>query len=155
MNEMMAIGKCCKFPMNSNSSMESPGCKKFQEGADSGDKKEKFKSMVCHSECYYKEKGALNDAGELNKAKLLELIDTTLKDHPEFIAPIKAGLDGCIEEGEYFLNKKSSLFKFKPSAKKKDQREGDKDGGDKCSKIPFKLNMCLMREGIKVSCHRH
>lgn len=98
MQEKMALGKCCKFPFNTTSMMDSPTCKQHLDAAESGDKKEKFKAYICLSECYYKHKGAINDAGELNKEKLHALIDNELKDHPEFKTIASASVDKCLEE---------------------------------------------------------
>lgn len=148
MSEMKAVGKCCNFEINPTSMMNSPTCKHLMEGVEGAEKKEKYKAIACMTECFYKEKGALNAAGEIVKEKMQALIDSELKDHPEFKAVANASVDKCLEQCESNKIFNSNVLQiFHPSAKKK----GNPEGGDTCNKLPFKMNMCLMGEILTVS----
>lgn len=74
--------------------MDTPECK-----PKGGDKKEKHKEMICLVDCHYKLKGAINDAGEINREKLLALIEHELK-APEFKPASTSALDKCLGESE-------------------------------------------------------
>lgn len=62
MQQTKQMKSCCPFPKNEEMTGE---CKEHLEGIESKEEKDKWHAMSCFSDCYYKSKGMINEAGEL------------------------------------------------------------------------------------------
>lgn len=70
MMQTKELQTCCPFPKDEEAM--SGACKEHLDGIEGKDDKEKWHAYSCFSDCYFKSKGLVNDAGELQVAKIKE-----------------------------------------------------------------------------------
>lgn len=92
-DEMRQLLSCCAIPMK-----EDPSGSKCKPDSEDN---ESVKGHCKYLECWFKEKGLMNETGELNKEKLIKKAEEYFHDEPEFQKIARESVDRAFEEGWY------------------------------------------------------
>lgn len=89
MDEMRQLMSCCSVPMKET--MAGSKCPQESEQSPKGHCK--------YFECMFKEKGYMNETGELDKEKITHATEEYFKDHPDFQKVSREAVDKAFEKG--------------------------------------------------------
>lgn len=92
---------CCPFPKDEE--MKAGPCNEHLEGIEGKEDKDKWHAYSCSTECYFKSKGLVNEAGELQVENMKEhtgkLLDANNGD--DFKAISEESIDYCTVESKW------------------------------------------------------
>lgn len=100
MKETEDLKKCCPYPKKEDIK-DDPKCKHHIEGIEDMEKKEQHKAYKCFAECWFEEKGLIED-GELVKEKIHEETNKMLVEleGEDFQLISTESIDYCLDECE-------------------------------------------------------
>lgn len=100
MMQTKELQTCCPFPKDEE--IMSGPCKEHLEGIEEKDDKQKWHAYSCFSECYFKSKGLVNEAGELQVEKIKEETAKLLgaNNGADFTAISNESIDYCAAESK-------------------------------------------------------
>ncbi|CAO1331323.1 unnamed protein product [Diamesa serratosioi] len=140
---------CCQFP--SDASMMSGECMVHLEGLEDKEEREKWHAYSCFTDCYFKSKGMVNDAGELQIDQIKEQTTSLLdaNNGQDFKSLSIETIDYCTAE---IAAKKAKWDKKKQEDKDnkdKDNKDNDENKGPKCNFLPSAMSMCFLGRVVR------
>jgi hypothetical protein len=74
------------------------------ESSDESDEKNMWNQEPCVFQCYFKEKGAINEDGSVNKEKVVELAVANANGDAEWSDVMRKSAESCYEKGKIWYN---------------------------------------------------